>query len=66
MEGTYFSPFSEMCGIFNRFLRGCGGSRRFYTRKERIEQLEKWKQELLRELEGINELIAELKKQEAA
>jgi len=39
--------------------------RRYYTRKERIEQLENLKQRLEREIAGIQERIDDLKKQEA-
>ena len=41
---------------------GCGSfSRRFITRKERLAYLEDYKDELKRELEGVEEKISELK-----
>ena len=64
MNRTSFDPFYQGWELFNRFLC-CGiGGRRFYTRKERIEQLEKMKQQLQQELSGIQELIEDLKKKE--
>ena len=41
---------------------GCGSSfRRFTTRKERLAYLKEYKDELKRELEGVEERINELK-----
>jgi hypothetical protein len=66
MERTCFDPFSEGWDLFRSFM-SCGlGGRRFYTRKERIEQLEKMKQRLQQEISGIEERIQDLKKQEAS
>jgi len=42
-----------------------GYGRRFYTRKEKIEELERLKKRLQQEISGIDELIEDLKKQEA-
>ena len=65
MNRTSFDPFYQSWELFSRFLC-CGfGGRRFYTRKEQIEQLEKMKQQLQEELSGIQERIEDLKKQEA-
>ena len=35
--------------------------RRFFTKKERIEQLEKYKEQLQKELKGIDEYLKEQK-----
>ena len=43
-----------MCGC------GCGG-RRFLSKRERIEILEEYKEELKNELEGVEEELKELK-----
>lgn len=41
---------------------GCGSfSRRFITRKERLEALKEYRDELKMELEGVEERISELK-----
>ena len=66
MYQTSFDPFREGWELFRSFA-GCGfwGGRRFYTRKERLEQLEKLKERLQQEIAGINELIQELKRKEA-
>ena len=64
MNRTSFDPFYQGWELFNRFMC-CGfGGRRFYTRKERIEQLEKMKQQLQQELSGIQELIEDLKRKD--
>ncbi|HEV8132865.1 MAG TPA: hypothetical protein VGQ81_16580 [Acidobacteriota bacterium] len=66
MYRTSFDPFSESWKIFRRFMfcaPSCG--RRFYTRKEKIEELEKLKKRLQQEISGINEMIEDLEKQEA-
>lgn len=39
----------------------CGG-RRFYTKAEKVEELQKLKKRLEKEMAGIDELIADLKK----
>lgn len=57
--------FDEGWELFRSFLCCASGGRRFYTRKERIEQLEKIKQRLHQELLGIEELLHDLKRQEA-
>ena len=65
MNRTSFDPVSQGWELIRDFMC-CGfGGRRYYTRKERIEQLEKIKQHLQEELSGIQELIEDLKKQEA-
>ena len=65
MNRTSFDPVSQGWELFRDFMC-CGfGGRRYYTRKERIEQLEKIKQHLQKELSGIQELIEDLKKQAA-
>jgi len=56
-------PFAEWRKFFTAFMPG--GVRHFYTRKERIEQLEQLKKTLQREIAGIDELIEELRGQEA-
>ena len=38
--------------------------RRFYTKEERIAQLEKYKEQLEKELEGVKEEIERLKRSE--
>jgi len=43
----------------------CGSGRRFYTRKEKIEELEKIKKRLREEIAGIEEMIEDLKSREA-
>ncbi len=64
MERTRFDPFSDGWEFFRSFM-SCGmGGRRFYTRKEQIEHLEKMKQRLQQEISGIEERIGDLKKQE--
>jgi DNA-binding transcriptional MerR regulator len=61
-----FDPFCSGWDIFRGFMDCAGwGGRRFYTRKERIEELERIKKRLQREISGIDELIEDLKKQEA-
>ena len=61
-----FDPFCSGWETFRSFM-DCAGwsSRRFYTRKERIEELEKIKKRMLQEIAGIDELIEDLKKQGA-
>ena len=57
-----FNPFLDSLEFFRSFM-SCGSTgRRFYTRQERIEQLEKTKSQLQQELAGIEELIADLRK----
>lgn len=63
MYRTGFDPWSECWKLFSGFM--CCGSRRHYTRKERIDQLEKLKKNLQDEIAGIDELIQDLKKHEA-
>lgn len=66
MYRTCFDPFSECWEMFRSFVfcaPWCG--RRFYTRKEKIEELERLKKRLQQEISGINELIEDLRKQEA-
>ncbi len=64
MYGTCFDPFSECWRFFSTFMT-CGSGRRFYTRKERIEELEKIKKRLREEIAGIEEMIEDLKSREA-
>ena len=64
MNRYFFDPFSECWGLFSTLMGygpQCG--RRFYTRKEKIEQLEKLKERLQKEVLGIEERIQELKAQ---
>lgn len=66
MYRTSFDPFSECWEIFRSFM--CctpWSSRRFYTRKEKIEKLESLKKRLQQEISGIDELIEDLRKHEA-
>jgi hypothetical protein len=44
---------------------GAWGGRRFYTRKEQIEELERLKKRLEQEVAGIQERIDDLKKRDA-
>ena len=62
MYRTDFNPFSECFRFFSNFAC-CGpwSGRRFYTRKERIEALEKLKKQLQDEIIAIDEMIADLK-----
>ena len=65
MRDYYFNPFAEGWELFSRFM--CCGmpGRRYYTRRERIEHLEKMKERLQKELAGIEEAIEDLKKSES-
>ena len=66
MYRTDYNPFSECWNFFSSFT--CGGpwsSRCFYTRKERIEALEKLKTRLQAEITAIDEMIEDLKSREA-
>lgn len=62
MYGTNFDPFSECFRFFSDFMR-CGAwcGRQFYTRKEKIERLERIKKHLQEEIAGIDEMIEELR-----
>lgn len=40
---------------------GCGISRRFYSSKEKIERLEAYRDNLKKELQGVEEHLSELK-----
>lgn len=66
MYRSNFDPFSECWDFFRSFMF-CGpwSGRRFYTRREKIEELEKLKKKLQQEIAGIDEMIQDLKKQEA-
>ena len=64
MYRTTYDPFCGLLNVFRSFMF-CGGGRRFYTRKERIEELEQLKERLQQDLSGLEELIGDLKKQEA-
>jgi hypothetical protein len=60
-----FNPFSDCFKFFSGFA--CGGpcsGRHFYTRKERIEALERTKKRLQDEIAAIDEMIADLKSRE--
>ena len=60
-----FNPLSECFRFFSSFA--CGGpwgGRHFYTRKERIEALERTKGRLQDEITAIDEMIADLKNRE--
>jgi len=57
MYRTCFDPFE----MFRGFWCGPWGGRRYYTRKERIEHLESVKRRLQQEIDGIDELIRDLK-----
>ena len=61
MYRTGFDPVSECWRFFSSFM--CSG-RRFYTRKEQIEELERTKKRLQAEIAGIDELIEDLKGRE--
>ena len=61
MYRSDFDPVSECWKFFSSFM--CPG-RRFYTRKEQIEELERTKKRLAAEIAGIDELIEELKSRE--
>ena len=54
MYRTDFNPFSECFRFFSSFAC-CGpwSGRRFYTRKERIEALEKLKKQLQDEINAV-------------
>jgi len=61
MYRTDFNPFSVCWNVFSSFT--CGGpwsGRCFYTRKERIEALEKLKKRLQNEITAIEEMIEDL------
>lgn len=61
-----FDPFSDGWELFRRFMMcGAWGGRRFYTRKEQIEELERLKKRLEQEVAGIQERIDDLKKRDA-
>ncbi len=47
----------SMCGC------GCGG-RRFLSKKEKVEMLEEYKESLQNELEGVEEELKELKREQ--
>ena len=60
-----FNPFSESFRLFSSFA--CGGpwsGRHFYTRKERIEALERTKKRLQDEIAAIDEMIEDLRSRE--
>jgi len=65
MTGASFNPFYEGWELFRSFLCCGPAGRRFYTRRERIAQLEEMKKRLRQELAGIEELLEDLKKAEA-
>ncbi len=65
MYQSDFNPFSECFRFFSSFA--CGGpwsGRHFYTRKERIEALERTKKRLQDEIAAIDEMIEELRSRE--
>jgi hypothetical protein len=63
---TDFDPWSEGWKFFANFMcPGSSAGRRFYTRNERIEQLEKIRKKLQDEIAGIDERIQELKRRGA-
>ncbi|HYK90564.1 MAG TPA: hypothetical protein VE398_17455 [Acidobacteriota bacterium] len=66
MYRTTFDAFCQVWDVFRMFMSSCGlGGRRFYTRTERIEHLEKLKERLQKEIAGIDEMIQDLKAQQA-
>jgi hypothetical protein len=66
MYRPMFDPIWDCWDLFRKFSSmGCSAGRRFWTRKERIEELERLKAQLQREITGINEMIEDLKAQEA-
>jgi hypothetical protein len=66
MYRTDFNPFSECLRLFASFTCcDAWSGRSFYTRKERIDALEKLKKRLQDEIAGIDETIADLKSGEA-
>lgn len=66
MYRTSCDPFSDCWEMFRSFMN-CApwGGRRFYTRQERIEQLEKLRARLQKEIAGIDELIQDLKRSQS-
>ena len=51
-----------MCTLNQRGQHPCfdfGHGRRFFTKEERIEELEKYKEQLQKEIDGIKEYIKE-------
>ena len=65
MYQSDFNPFSECFRFFSSFA--CGGpwsGRHFYTRKERIEALERTKKRLQDEIAAIDEMIEDLRSRE--
>ena len=42
---------------------GCFGVRRFLTREEKIKRLEEYKEQLLKEIPGVEEMIKDLKQE---
>ena len=64
MYGTAFDPFSECFRFFSSFMH-CEDwpGRRFYTRKEKIERLEAIRKRLQDEIAGIDEMIADLRRE---
>jgi hypothetical protein len=67
MHRTRFDPFCNGWDFFRSFMDCSGwGGRRFYTRQERVEHLERLKRRLQQEIAGIDERIQDLKRQSAA
>ncbi len=66
MYRTNFDPCCGAWQFFRAFMDSAPwGGRRYYTRKEHIEQLEKLKGRLEKEIAGIEELIRDLKEKDA-
>lgn len=43
---------------------GCGGERRFISRKEKVEMLKEYSESLKSELEGVEEALKELEREQ--
>jgi hypothetical protein len=66
MYRTRFDPFCSGWDFVRGFMDCAGwGGRRFYTRQERIDQLERLKKRMQQEISGIEERIQELRREQA-
>jgi|GEM_PF-879022 len=61
-SGSFDDFFENLFSDFGHHFFGF--KRRFYTKEERIARLEKYKQHLEKELQGVNEAIERLKRNE--